>query len=411
MEYFLLNKFWKEAEGNKDMGEISTTITDQPAPPLFTLNFAIVCMANLTLYMVFYGLNTTLPIYIEQFGGTTRIAGLALTSLTLAAIISRPVTGWCIDKYGRRLFLIIGLLLFLLPSLVFISMIPVLWLILFRFVQGLGWGVGHTAVTNVALDVMPSRRMGEGLGYFTLFNSLAMALSPAIALWLIYQYSFQELFLVSSLVIICTLIVTFFIRYTKVEKPLEGERPAFLEKSALLPSLIMFLIIFSYSSIMSFLALYALDLGLQTAGYFFTSVALTTMIARPLSGYIMDRTGKKGFDICFGIGTIAPIIAQVIVAFLSTTLHLVISGLLYGLCVGFVYSIILILTVRRAPPEKKGAANATFWTAADVGLAGGSVFWGFIAAAAGYQVMFILTIIPFAIAIFIYYKYKISSVT
>ena len=391
------------------MGKTST-VTQQPAIPLLTLNFALICLSNLTLYMVFYGLNPTLPIYIEQFGGTTEIAGLALTSLTLAAIISRPITGWCVDKYGRRLFLVIGLLLFLLPSLIFIWMIPVWWLILLRFVQGLGWGVGHTAVTNVALDVVPPQRMGEGMGYFTLFTSIAMALSPPIALWMISQYSFQSLFTVTALVIICTLIVTFFIRYPRVEKPPAGERPVFLEKSALLPSLVILLIMFSYTAVVSFLALYALDLGLQTAGYFFTASAITTMAARPLSGYIVDKTGRKGFNICFGIGTVAPIIALVILAFLSSTLHLVIAGLLYGVCLGFIYSTILIITVRRAPPERKGAANATYWTAVDVGMAVGSMFWGFIAASMGYQLMFILTIIPLAAAIFIYYNYRLSNV-
>jgi MFS family permease len=390
--------------------EKALTVIERQAAPLFTLNFAIICMANLTLYMVFYGMNPTLPIYIEQFGGTTRIAGLALTSLTLAAIIARPVTGWCIDKYGRRLVLIIGLLLFLLPSLVFIRMIPVLWLILFRFIQGLGWGVGHTAVTNVALDIVPPQRMGEGLGYFTLFTSIAMALSPPIALWLIGQYSFQLLFIVSSLVIICTLIVTLFIRYPKIEKPPAGDKPVILEKSALLPSLAIFLVMFPYSAVVSFLALYTLDLGLQTAGYFFTAMAFTTMVARPLSGYIVDKMGRKGFDICFGIGTVPPIIALVILVFLSSTLHLVIAGLLYGVCNGFLLSTLLILAVRRAPPERKGAANATYWTAVDVGVAAGSMFWGFIAADLGYQLMFGLTIIPFAIAIFIYYKYRIGSV-
>lgn len=386
------------------------TVTKQSATRLFTLNFVLICMSNLTLYMVFYGLNPTLPIYIEQFGGTTEIAGLALTSLTLAAIISRPITGWCVDKYGRRLFLVIGLLLFLLPSLIFIWMIPVWWLILLRFVQGLGWGVGHTAVTNVALDVVPPQRMGEGMGYFTLFTSIAMALSPPIALWMISQYSFQSLFTVTALVIICTFIVTFFIRYPRVEKPPAGERPVFLEKSALLPSLVILLIMFSYTAVVSFLALYALDLGLQTAGYFFTASAITTMAARPLSGYIVDKTGRKGFNICFGIGTVAPIIALVILAFLSSTLHLVIAGLLYGVCLGFIYSTILIITVRRAPQERKGAANATYWTAVDVGMAVGSMFWGFIAASLGYQLMFSLTIIPLAAAIFIYYNYRLSNV-
>ena len=70
--------------------EKALTVIERQAAPLFTLNFAIICMANLTLYMVFYGMNPTLPIYIEQFGGTTKGSPDWLTSLTLAAIIARP---------------------------------------------------------------------------------------------------------------------------------------------------------------------------------------------------------------------------------------------------------------------------------------------------------------------------------
>lgn len=104
-------------------------------PGLWTLNFTIVCLTNLTLYIVFHSYNTTLPIYIKQFGGKVNIAGFALTSLTLAATISRPITGWLLDKYGRKIFFIMGLLLFLLPTITYIKMIPVLVLILFRFLK------------------------------------------------------------------------------------------------------------------------------------------------------------------------------------------------------------------------------------------------------------------------------------
>ncbi|RJX29418.1 MAG: MFS transporter [Dethiobacter sp.] len=385
-------------------------VTEQLKPRLLTLNFALICLSNLTLYMVFHSLNTSLPIYIKQFGGTTKIAGLALTSLTVAAIISRPLTGWSLDKYGRKLLLIGGLLLFLIPSIIYIWMIPVLLLIIFRFVQGLGWGIGHTAVSTVALDIVPSERMGEGLGFFSLFNSVSMALSPAIALWLIYHYSFRELFIVCFFLMIGTFFVVLLIRYPIIEKQLNDYKFKFMEKAALRPALIIFLVLFANSSVTSFLALYAIDLGLKTAGFFFTAMALTTLISRPLSGLIVDRLRQKGFDICFVIGAIAVVIAILVLVLSSTSLHLVVAGLLYGLCSGFIYSIMLVLSIRSVFAGEKGAANATYWTALDMGVALGSLFWGFIAAAFGYRLMFNLTIIPILIAIFIYFKYRISNV-
>lgn len=383
-------------------------VTEKIKPRLLTLNFALICLLYLALYMIFHSLNTTLPIYIKQFGGTTKIAGLALTSLTVAAIISRPITGFLLDKYGRKRLLISGLLLFLVPSIIYIWMIPIPLLIIFRFVQGSGWGIGHTAVSTVALDIIPHERTGEGLGFFSLFNSVSMALSPAIALWLVFHYSFRELFIACLFLMVCIFFMVFLIRYPTIERQLNGSKFYLIEKASLRPSVIIFLVLFANSSTTSFLALYALELGLKTAGFFFTAVALTTLISRPLSGLIVDKLKQKGFDICFLIGVIAVVNGILVLSFTSTSLHLVIAGLFYGFCSGFIYSIMLVLSIHSVSQEKKGAANATYWTAFDMGVSLGSIFWGFIAAAFGYRLMFSLTIIPLLIAIVIYFRPKFS---
>lgn len=388
-------------ENNQE--DAPNTIT-QAKPRLWNLNFLIICLSSLTMYMVFHSLNSTLPVYIKEFGGTTRVAGLALTSLTLAAIIARPLTGWSLDKYGRRLLLTGGLMLFLAPSVTYIKMIPVFLLIALRFVQGLGWGTSHTAVSTVALDVVPPERIGEGLGFFSLFSSLSMALSPAIALWLIAHFSFRELFIACSVLTLCTLAASLFIQYPKVEKLAGGSRFELLEMSALWPSIVIFLVLFAYSSVVSFLALYAIDLGLPTsaAGLYFTAVALTTLISRPLSGIIVDRVGQRGFDLCIIIGILAAFTAVFILVCACKPLHLLLAGLFYGLCSGFLHSIILVLSISIVPVEKKGMANAFYWTAVDLGIASGSLFWGFVAAASGFKLMFGLTAIPLLLAVGVY---------
>jgi MFS family permease len=368
----------------------------------------LICFSTFASFLALHSLHPTLPLYIERFGGTTKIAGLALTSLTVAAIFSRPIAGAALDRYGRKPFLLIGLFLFLIPMVFYIRLVPVAMLIALRFFQGIGWGFGNTAAGTVAADLVPSRRMGEGMGYFGLTLSISMAFSPALGLWLIEHYSFSELFIVCTFFAVLSLLLALFIQYPKIEKQLIRPKLVFMEKAALQPSLVILFIIFSYVSLVSFLPLYAAEQGLKTTGLFFTSFALTTIFSRPLSGIIVDQAGKKGYDFSVLIGTLAAAAAMPIIARSTSWLYLLFGGICYGIGFGFIQPTMLALSIRNMPPEKKGAANATFWTAVDIGAACGSLFWGFVAAAFGFRAMFNLNVIPPLIALAIYFVWKRS---
>lgn len=375
-------------------------------PRLWTLNFLLICLSTLTLSLVFHSFNTTLPVYIERFGGTAKIAGLALSSLTAAAIISRPITGYYLDRYGRKLIFLGGIMLFMIPTAIYLRMIPVVMLIAIRFIQGLGWGIGHTSTGTVALDIIPRERLGEGLGVYSLANSVSMSCAPAIALWLINNYSFELLFLICLFITTITLILALSIRYPKIEKQPGDFKFVIFDKTALRPSIIMFIVSLIHSSLISFLPLYALEQGLTTAGYFFTAMAVTTLISRFLSGIIIDRGGRKGYDLNIIVGTSSIVSTMVIVAHTGKLFHLIVGGLLFGLGFGLVQFTLLILAVNNVPPEKKGSANATYYTAVDLGIAVGSLSWGFVAAGLGYKTMYYLVIIPAVISCFIYLKWK-----
>ena len=138
------------------------------------------------------------------------------------------------------------------------------------------------------------------------------------------------------------------------------------------------------SSSLTFLPLYALEKGLATAGLF-TAMAVSTLISRFLSGSIIDRAGEKGYDLNVIIGSTAIVTAMLVIAQTSSLLHLLAGGLAYGIGLGFFQFSMLILSVQNVAPEKKGTANATYWTSVDAGMAAGSFFWGFVAAALGYK--------------------------
>ena len=333
-----------------------------------------------------------------------------MAALTLAAFFSRPVAGWGLDKYGRKLIYLGGLLVFLVPSILYIFMLPVTLLIVFRFMQGLGWGVANTSSWTAASDIVPSQRLGEGMGFFSATLSISMAVAPAVALWLIAQYSFELLFLVCSILVVISTILAMLIKYPQIEKQVVKTKTVFMERAALRPAMVILFISIAYSSQLSFIALYAMRQGMVSAGLFFAAFAIATLIFRPLSGIIIDRKGEKGYDLVVLIGSIAMITAILVLTLLVTPLHLAVAGLFYGIGFGFIQPTILAQCIRRVPAARRGAANATYWTALDIGVASGSIGWGFVANALGYSMMFFLTLIPVVIAAAIYFTGRNSNV-
>jgi len=378
-------------------------------PKLWTFNFILSCLAHFSMYLVFFSYAPTLPIYIERFGGSSTIAGLAMASLTLAAVFSRPVAGRALDQYGRKLIFLGGLLIFLLPSIIYAFMVPVTLLIGLRFIQGLGWGVANTSSWTVASDIIPPARLGEGTGFFSSTLSIAMAVAPAIALWLIDRYSFEVLFWVCSILSIILIVLASMITYPHIEKQAMKAKTAFLEKTALRPAMAILFIGITYSSQLSFISLYTIQQGMVSAGLYFSAFAISTLVFRPVSGMIIDRKGEKGYDLVVLTGSLAMMAAILVLTILAAPFHLVVGGTFYGLGFGFIQPTILAQCIRRVPSSRRGAANATYWTAFDIGVASGSTGWGFVANAIGFSMMFLITLIPVVIALAIYFTGRRSN--
>ncbi|MDA8211261.1 MAG: MFS transporter [Clostridia bacterium] len=378
----------------------------QLKPRLWTLDFVLICLSTVTVYIAFHSLLPTLPVYIKELGGSTGTAGLALALLTIAAVFIRPVAGWALDGYGRKTIFLSGLVIFLLPSVVFIGMVPLTLLLFLRLIQGFGWGICNTAAGTVASDIVPPSRLGEGLGFYSLTSAFSLAIAPAIGLWLIDSFSFRTLFITCSVLTLAAFALALPIKYPQLKKRPGGTKLVFMEKTAIRPAIVMLLVTINYSSLLSFLALFVRQQGMGTAGIFFTTLAVTTLLSRPLSGRIVDSLGQRGYNLVVLPGILAIVASMLVLAQTSGPLYLVAAGILYGIGFGFVQPTMLTLCIRNVPPSNRGAANATYWTAFDIGVALGSVIWGVVANTYGYPVMFTTTVIPPLLALVVYFKFR-----
>jgi len=387
--------------------DLTVKAADKQKPKLWVRDYLLICFSSLSIFFYFHSQIPTLPLYVETFTGRSDLAGLPLAALTLGALLIRPLTGWALDTYGRKVVLLGGILLFLIPGIIYIWMIPAYLLILLRFFQGFGWGISNTALNTVAADIIPRQRIGEGIGYFAVTMTLPMAISPGVSLWVLDNYSFPILFSFSTILIVLCIIFVIIIRIPQIKSPqreVKGKRSlVLLERSSFRPALVLLMLTLSYSSIMSLFPVFAKQQGIPATGLFFAAMSITTLIIRPCTGTFIDKYGELGYKLAVTIGGIAICISMFTLSNAASASHLVLGGILYGAGFGMGQPTLLALCIMRATPDRKGAANGTYWTAYDTGIMIGSILWGLVAAATSFKTMFLMNMIPILAAIVIFY--------
>ena len=174
--------------------------------------------ANFALFFAFYLLTPLLPLYLyETFGATKDVIGLVLSGYTIVALLFRPFSGFFVDSFPRKMVLLIAYSAFAIFFAGYLAASSLLLFTIVRTLHGGPFGAVTVANSTVAIDVLPSSRRNEGIGYYGLSNNLAMAISPTFALFVYSEtHNFQLLFWLAFAVATFGLIVDSTVTLNKV---------------------------------------------------------------------------------------------------------------------------------------------------------------------------------------------------
>jgi MFS family permease len=374
--------------------------TNLPREKLWTRNFVLICFSNLASFISLQILLPTIPVYVDFLGGKKSDVGLVFGFFTISAVLIRPLVGKGLDIWGRRSIYFLGLGVFALSCLVYQWAQTVMILLVIRFIHGFGWGASSTAAATVVSDLIPEQRLGEGMGYFGLTSTVSMAVAPALGLYIIGWFNFNVLFISAALLAVVALIFGALIHYQQAPAGQVSSQVVFIEKSTLRPSLTIFFFATSYGSLISFLVLYAAQKGIENIGIFFTVFAIVIAVIRPIAGILLDR---KGYDVVVIPGTIAIFAAMLVLSRAEQLWMFLWVAVLYGIGFGSVQPSMQAMAVNNIPFHRRGAANGTFFSAFDLGIALGAVFGGMISEAVGYADMFMLASVPVGLSLVFYW--------
>jgi MFS transporter, DHA1 family, multidrug resistance protein len=119
-----------------------------------------VLLVSLPFGMIVLGL----PLVARELGASALVIGGLLSASALILVVVQPIIGLGLDRYGRRPFLIVGLLAYALSSAIFALASGITGLFLAQMAQGIGAGLFWLAVLTITSDLASDDSLGEGFG-------------------------------------------------------------------------------------------------------------------------------------------------------------------------------------------------------------------------------------------------------
>ncbi|KGT48337.1 MULTISPECIES: MFS transporter [Acinetobacter] len=374
---------------------------------LWNRSFILCVLNNLFLFTYYFAQIAILPIYItNELGGTVKQAGLALTLFLVSSIAIRPFTGLIIEKIGQKVAMRGAGLLFALFAFSYLLIDSMSSLLIVRFLHGIWFSILTTVTVPVANDFIPNERKGEGMGYFVMSTNLGVVFGPLIALTTIQFTSFQILFGILAVLISLGLIFSLILNIRDLPKPHQVETKSSLtlqdivETKVLAVSFIALLTAFAYSSITSFITVYAETKDLLAyVSLFFIVFAVSMLVVRPWVGKFYDR---KGPDAVIYPSFLFFAIGLVMITFVDDQWMLWLSAIFIGIGYGSLFPCLQTLAIQSVEKQRMGHAISTFFTLFDLGLAVGSVVMGILIAYWGYETTYIICAIIVMLTLLIY---------
>lgn len=372
---------------------------------LWNRNYCKVMAANFMLFFAFYVLTPLLPLYLsEHFGATKDVIGLVLSGYTITALLFRPFSGYVVDSFPRKMVLMVSFGVFAIFFAGYLAASTLLLFTIVRTLHGGPFGALTVANSTVAIDVLPSSRRTEGIGYYGLSNNLAMAIAPTIGIF-IYQLtnSFEVLFWLALIVATTGWLIDSTVDLSRKD---EGGRRKencstlsldrfFLTRGWLL-GLNMVAFGFSFGVLSNYLAIYGKEVMGITGGTgtYFMLCSVGLILSR-LQGSKALREGRVTHNAATGM--VISLVGYTIFIFMPTLFagnHAAImigyygSALLIGLGNGHMWPAFQNMTINVATNKQRGTANSTILISWDIGMGLGILVGGIVAELISYSAAF-----------------------
>lgn len=378
---------------------------------IWTKDFVNIFILNFVMSMGQFMMSTLVPKYAYTLGAAASIVGMVTGAFAVTALALRPIAGPAMDyfKKNRLLTVAIGLMTLSFIGYSLARSIPML--VVARLIHGMAMSVSAPLSLALVSNIVPEDKMASGLGLFSLGSAIATAIGPTVGLKMADIISYNATFFICAFLMLLAFILSFQLK-AEVSEKTEGFRISLkqiIAPEVLLPTLVMFFLIFAFSGINSFIAIYGELSGVKDIGLYFTASAICMIFIRPMSGRIAD---KYGHDKSVIPGLIIFIAALVLISFSHSLPMFILAGIVTALGFGSSQPIIQTMNMQLVPKARRGAAGNTNFLGVDCAFLIGPTIAGVVITnvhnstgneVLGFTTMFRVMIVPVVIAMIIFW--------
>ncbi|XTZ10017.1 MAG: MFS transporter [cyanobacterium endosymbiont of Rhopalodia yunnanensis] len=361
-------------------------------------NLSLLFSTDLLFWTSLTSLLPTLPIYIEDIGGTTTQVGLVMGSFAIGLVCSRTGLGYLADGHSRKLVVCIGMLVATLAPIGYLLVQSVWSLMAIRTFHGISLAAFSTGYSTLVIDLSPIKHRGQLIGYMNLGAPIGMAIGPAMGTFLKESRGYQSFFLTTAGLGFWGYLLVSQIkekprnRDINVDSTISDVHPRNFRQllsspSILVPALILLLIGSVFGTLVAFLPLFLRETALGlSAGLFYTTVAVASFIMRVVSAQVSER--YRGLFIT--VSLVCYVTSMGLLTQAHSARDLLLGAIFEGMGAGMLIPMIILLISDRSSPSERGRVYSVCMGGFDLGLAIAATIFGILGQMINYRSMFAL---------------------
>ncbi len=347
-----------------------------PAPePLFTPRFAMLWVYAFVTFFSAFQLLPAIPFRILELGGSKAEAGWFLSVYTFSSAFAAPVMGTIADHLGRRRLLITASILFIGFSVAYglVRNLPLLFLI--AAIHGAIWSGILASASALMSEYIPESRRTQGMAYWGLASTGAIAIAPAVGLWV---YHFGWMTLCFELAAISVVMVFGALLLRVDEKPASPRRLAVSDAwdwRVIATALSLTVASFGYGGMTSYAAIIAVERHITPVAIYLTTYAISIVLFRVCFSHLGDRIGPK--RVLYPALVLVPL-AFAWLGIAHTRWEMIASATLFGIGFGAAYPAFVTIILGSTDPARRARTFGSIVWAFDTGIGTGSFAIGAI---------------------------------
>lgn len=355
-------------------------------------NLLVLFTAGLLFWSSLASLLPTLPLYVEDVGGTQQQIGFVMGSFAIGLLLFRSLLGRLADEHSRKIVLLIGMGTAAIAPLGYMLVQSIPMLIALRAFHGISLAAFTTGYSALVADIAPAKNRGEVIGYMSLVNPIGAAIGPALGGFLQATAGYTALFFLSAgfgcVGLVCTAQI--------LNPPVNSNRQLAATSNQFwrllgsprirIPAAVLLLVGLSFGTLSTFVPLFIKSVGVDlNPGLFYSAAAIASFSMRLFTGRASDRYGRGLFiTLSLFLYTLSMIllwIAQSAVAFL-------VAAMVEGAGAGILIPTVAALVADRALPQERGRLFGLCMVGFDLGIAIAGPVLGSLAQQVGYRNIF-----------------------